>query len=366
MHAPNVRRTVSILSILCLTLASTNAAASTIAQNVSWTIDRPDSETTLRVVAYGDSIFAGYKGSIFRVAIWAAPNVSGEYASALWGTDVEVVRRTKSGATASDIYQSKIVEDASWMQAAETRVVAFEMCGNDALQARSHLTGQEGVCDYSRLDQALHECTTYQEQAMVFINANAHPGVVLKQISNLYYPGYDSDDSPTHCTDATSGQPLNKQDIFLSYLAHMNWRACNLARLNGFKCADTFAEFMGSDYDSNDDGRIDSRALRFRKKESEESYVHRITTTLRPTLRDADSHFFRAATSFDYIQSDDTHPTYTGGTVYLGALGGSANGSSPPRYSADQIRHGKNRIWKKLGHERMGHTMSKKTPALLN
>jgi rRNA maturation protein Nop10 len=52
--------------------------------------------------------------------------------------------------------------------------------------------------------------------------------------------------------------------------------------------------------------------------------------------------------------------------VYLGALGGSATGSSPPRYSADQIRHGKNRIWKKLGHERMGYTMSKKTPAILN
>jgi len=155
MHAPKPRHSVLVSSMVCLVPTVTSASASTIAQNVSWTIDRPDSETTLRVVAYGDSLFAGYKGSIFRVAIWSAPNVDGEYASALWGTDVEVVRRTKSGATASDIYNNKIVDDASWMATPETRVVTFEMCRNDALQARSNLTGQDGTCDYSRLDEAL-------------------------------------------------------------------------------------------------------------------------------------------------------------------------------------------------------------------
>jgi hypothetical protein len=45
--------------------------------------------------------------------------------------------------------------------------------------------------------------------------------------------------------------------------------------------------------------------------ESESSYVTRITTTLRSTLRDANTHFVSSGTSYDYIQSDDTHPTYT-------------------------------------------------------
>ena len=49
----------------------------------------------------------------------------------------EVVRRAKSGAVASDIYNNKIVAERSYMQTANTRVVTFEMCGNDGLQARS-------------------------------------------------------------------------------------------------------------------------------------------------------------------------------------------------------------------------------------
>lgn len=200
---------------------------------------------------------------------------------------------------------------------------------------------------------------------MVFINANANPGVVLKVVSNLYYPGYEADDQLADCTDAVSDEHPNKQDIFLPYLPRMNWPACDLAARHGFECADVFAEFMGSDYDTNADGGIDSRALRLRKRETQDAYVMRLGTTLRATLRDANQHFFRVATSFDYFQSDDTYPTYTGGTVYLGTLGGSANGSSEPRYSADRIRHGKNPIWKEFGHERMGHRLSKKTLTIL-
>ena len=41
------------------------------------------------------------------------------------------------------------------MQAADTRVVMFEMCGNDFLQARSSFEGQTGTCNYSVLDTAL-------------------------------------------------------------------------------------------------------------------------------------------------------------------------------------------------------------------
>src|SRR5262249_43153417 len=110
---------------------SSQVLANTVTQNVSWTIDRSDTSTKYRVVAYGDSIYAGYHGSIWDVAVWSAPNVSSEYASTLWHSDVEVIRRCKSGAVASDIYNNKIVAEKSYMQASSTRVVTFEMCGND-------------------------------------------------------------------------------------------------------------------------------------------------------------------------------------------------------------------------------------------
>ena len=70
-------------------------SASTINQNTSWTIDRAGTSVKYRVVAYGDSIYAGYRGSVTNVARRAAPMVDGEYLSTKWGTDIEVIRRTK-------------------------------------------------------------------------------------------------------------------------------------------------------------------------------------------------------------------------------------------------------------------------------
>src|SRR6185369_11141035 len=108
-----------------------------------------------------------------------------------------------------------------------------------------------------------------------------------KMIANLYYPGYNADNGLSNCTDATTGQRVNKQDVFLPLLASSNWSACNFAAQNGFACADSFAEFMGADYDSNGDGQIDSDALRYIQGESENDYVNRLTVTLRSTVRDA-------------------------------------------------------------------------------
>jgi len=365
MSSPKRTPVLLVLPLLAAAVAvATNAAASTIAQNVSWTIDRPESEEKYRIVVYGDSIFAGYKGSISEVAINAAPNVDGEAASNEWGTDVEVVRRCKSGAKAGAVYRDKIVDDREYMQAPETRVVAFEMCGNDGLRARNDFSGQEGTCDYSRLDVALDNCTLYLQRAMIFINDNAAPGTLRKIVSNLYYPSYDFDNVPTDCTDPVSGLSVNKQGTFLPYLIRMNWRTCNFAHQYGFECVDTFADFMGADYDSNGDKRKDSKALRYRQGESEDDYVTRLSVTLRSTIRDSNTHFVNASTSFDYMQSDDTHPTYKGGTVDLGLLGGSGSGSSAPRYTMAQYanRRGKNPVWKKFGHERMGTGMSAFNP----
>ena len=77
LHARR-HRALSI-SILASLLLSAPALASTLTQNLSWTIDRAGTTARYRVVAYGDSIYAGYYGSISRVAKRAAPTVDGEY-----------------------------------------------------------------------------------------------------------------------------------------------------------------------------------------------------------------------------------------------------------------------------------------------
>lgn len=337
-------------------------SANTLTQNSSWTIDRAGTTTKYRVTAYGDSIYAGYYGSLSRVAKRAAPYVDGEYLGKLWNADIEVIRRTKSGAKAGDVYNNKIVAERSYMQTSNTRVVTFEMCGNDFLQARSNFSGQTGTCNYGVLDTALSNCTYYQERAMQAINQYAAPGTKLKIIANLYYPGYNADNVLSKCTDPTTGQRINKRDKFLPYLARSNWRACDLARRYGFACADVFAQYMGADYDSNGDGQIDSDALRYIPGETESAYVQRITVTLKRTIRDANTHFVNASTSYDYIQSDDTHPTYIGGTTYLGLIGGTGSGSGAPDYTDAQIVGGKNPVWNRYGHERMGWALSVYNP----
>ncbi len=337
-----------------------HAMANTLNQNVSWTVDRSGTTAKYRIVAYGDSIYAGYNGSISNAARYAAPTVDAEYLSARWNADIESIRRAKSGAVASDVYQSKIVNERSYMQNAATRVVTFEMCGNDGLQARSAFKGQSGTCNYSGLATAVNNCKTYVAAAMDYINTNAHPNTRLKVISNLYYPGYNADNVQSSCRDSATGATVNLRDRFLPAIATMNYWMCEYARQKGFQCADSFAQYMGADHDSNGDGQVDAEALRYVAGESEASYVNRISVTLRSTLRDANTKFVSASSSFDYIQSDDTHPTFTGGTVSAGLWGGST-GSGAPRYSS--FSNGKSPIWNQFGHERMGWAISVYNPA---
>lgn len=350
----------TLLPTLAVLALGSQAAASTLNQNVSWTIDRAGTTSKYRVVAYGDSIYAGYNGSTISAAKYAAPTVDAEYLSAQWNADIESVRRTKSGAIASDVYNNKIVAERSYMQASNTRVVTFEMCGNDGLQARSSFKSQTGTCDYSVLTSAEASCKTYVTAAMDYINANAYAGVKLKVISNLHYPGYDADNTQSSCKDASTGATVKMQDKFLPSIARINFMMCDVARQKGFMCADNFAQYMGADYDSNGDGQIDSNALRYVLGESEASYVTRTVTTLRSTLRDANAHFVSSGSSYDYIQSDDTHPTYNGSTVTAGLFGGST-GTGAPRYSS--FAGGKNPIWNQYGHERMGWAVSTFNPA---
>jgi lysophospholipase L1-like esterase len=341
---------------------SGTALANTINQNTSWTVTRTGGSGTYRVVAYGDSIFAGYAGDPFSVARRAAPMVDGEYLSQAWNANIEVIRRTKSGARADDIYNNKIVAERSYMQAANTRVVMFEMCGNDYLQARSSFAGQTGTCNYSGLDSALATCTTYMERGMQTINQYA-TAARAKIIMNIYYPGYAADNVLNGCTEAGTGVRANRQERFLPYLARSNWRACNLASRYGFSCADSFAEMMGADYDSNGDGQIDSVALRYRAGETEDAYVARISGALRSTIRDANAHLVSASASYDYIQSDNTHPTYyTTSTIGVNIFTGSGSGSGAASFTT-QIVGGKNPVYNQSGHEKAAWSISAFNPA---
>jgi lysophospholipase L1-like esterase len=348
-------RSVSAACAFAATVVSGSAFASTINQNTSWKITRSDSTVTYRVVAYGDSIFAGYNGSLFSVARRASPYVSGEYLANKWRTNVEVVRRAKSGAKADDIYNNKIIAERSYMQASNTRVVMFEMCGNDYLQARSAFKDQTGTCSYSGLETALSNCTYYMERAMQAINTYATTAKA-KIIMNIYYPGYNADNVLTACTDSTTGTKVNRRDKFLPYLAKSNWRACNLASRYGFQCADAFAESMANDYDSNGDGLIDVDGVRYRAGESEADYVNRIIS-LKHTLRDSNTKYVNATTTYDYLLSDDTHQTYYKSTI------GTGSGSAAMDFTDAQFVGGKNPEWNKWGHERTGWSKSTYNPA---
>jgi hypothetical protein len=351
------------LAIAAVLSVSSGAAANTLTQNSTWTIDRSGTSTQYRVIAYGDSIFAGYTGSIVNVTKRAAPQVDGEYLFHKFNSgDIRIIRRAKSGAKADDIYNNKIIAERSYMQDPSVRVVMFEMCGNDYLQARSSFAGQSGTCNYAVGENALATCTSYMGLAMQAINQYATAGST-KMVSNLYYPGYNADNGLSNCTDATTGQKVNKQDVFIPLLAKSNWRACNLAAQHGFACADSFAEYMGADYDSNGDGQIDSQALRYQPGESEAAYVQRITVTLRSTIRDSNTHFVSPTTSYDYLLSDDTHPTRFGSATILSGLFGSGSGTSGPDFTAAQIVGGKNPVWNQYGHERMGWALSVFNPA---
>src|SRR3954451_24760226 len=88
-------------------LVAGGASANSITQNTSWTIKRTNATQTYREVAYGDSIFAGYYGQLFSVAKRAAPYTDGEYLSTAWASNIEVVRRTTSGAKSDAIYNDK-------------------------------------------------------------------------------------------------------------------------------------------------------------------------------------------------------------------------------------------------------------------
>jgi hypothetical protein len=125
-----------------------------------------------------------------------------------------------------------------------------------------------------------------------------------------------------------------------------------MAAEKGFDCVDAFAEFMAADYDRNGDGLVDSDQIRWMSGETEDAFVARIVS-LEPLLVDANTHFDSNQTTADYLQSDNTHPTYTGPQVSA-STGRPRPTSSPPDNPDGTIVGGKNPSWNLVGHERLG------------
>jgi cysteine-rich repeat protein len=369
-HLTGVRLTaaLAIAATISTVLEPLSALASTIAQNSSWTVTRPGATQTLRIVAYGDSIFAGYTGAT-TVARRAGPYVTGEYCAAVTGQNINVARRCQSGGVAQDIYNRiNSSTDKAFMADPSTRIVTFEMCGNDYLQARSSFKSSTGTCNYTGLNNALANCKNYTQLAMNVINASAHANTKLKIVSNLYYPGYDADNSFSNCTDAVNGDPangnrVNMRNLFLPRILESNWWTCKYAEDKGFVCADAFATYMARDYDSNADGEKDADAIRYKSGESLADYQARVLA-LRTTLRDSNLKLVNNTTSFDYLQSDDTHPTFEGATASTLFTTPSGN-NAVLNPTAGPYADGKNQHWNWNGHDRLGWVIDPACPFTL-
>ncbi len=355
-HANARARAIAALTLFSA-MIPVLAEATTIAQNSAWTVTRPGATQTLRVVAYGDSIFAGYTGAT-TVARRSGPYVTAEYCAALTGQNWNVARRCQSGGVAQDVYNRiNSSTDRAFMADASTRVVTFEMCGNDYLQARSSFKSAAGTCNYTGLNNALANCKNYTQLAMDSINNFASANTKMKIVSNLYYPGYDADNSFSTCTDAVNGDPangfrVNMRNLFLPRLLESNWWTCKYAADKGFVCVDAFANYMARDYDSNADGMKDSDAIRYIAGESLASYQARVLA-LRSTLRDSNLKLINSTTSVDYLQSDDTHPTFVGATASTFLT--TPSGNNPVFFATTgAYADGKNPSWNTNGHDRLG------------
>ena len=214
-----------------------------------------------------------------------------------------------------DIYNNKIVAERSYMQATNTRVVTFEMCGNDGLQARSSFAGQSGTCNYGAARHRARatarptsssRCTTSTHNAYAGDEAEGRlepllPGLRRRQrAQHLHRSG-----------DRAAGQQAERRSCRTS--RKMNWRACNFAQQLRLRVRRQLRAVHGRRLrlERRRPDRLRRAPLRPGRVGSGLRHPHHHARCAR-RIRDANTHFANASTSYDYIQSDDTHPTYTG------------------------------------------------------
>ena len=232
VHRRFGRSGLSILAAAALLAAGSAVQASTVTQNASWTIDRAGTSANYRVTAYGDSIYAGYYGSISRVAKRAAPWVDGEYLSQAWNADIEVssapFRRQRRTSTTPIVAERRI--------RTATRASAPSRFRQRRLRAQ-HFAGHPAYATDAAQHCASHCTTTASREQSV--NRTRTPTLASCR-SNLYYR------STRRQRLATADSACARQaGDLLPYIARINLRACNFASQNGFACPDSSASTWG-------------------------------------------------------------------------------------------------------------------------
>ena len=118
----------------------------------------PGTTTKYRVVGYGDSIFAGYHGSISSVAKRAAPWVDGEYA-------VEQVERRRRGRSAAPSRAPRRTTSTTTRSSASartcrprTRASSPSRCAATTSCRRAATSpARRGTCNYGVIDTRAHQ-----------------------------------------------------------------------------------------------------------------------------------------------------------------------------------------------------------------
>ena len=184
------------------------------------------------------------------------------------------------------------------MQAASTRVVSFEMCGTTACRP---VPASRARSAPATMPASMRRSTAARptRRRHDFINPTRLSGRQAEGDLEPHYPGYTPTTAEFPATDASTGARVNLQNHLPAQVAKMNYWMLRVRPQKGFQCNDSFAQYMGADYDTNGDGQVDSDGLRYVRGETEASYVTRVTSTLRGTIRDANSHFVSASSSSD-------------------------------------------------------------------
>ncbi len=346
-------RLVPVVGLFAATVvAGSTALATTITQNTSWTIDRAGTTAKYRVTAYGDSIYAGYRGSLSSVAKRAAPWVDGEYSE-------QGVERRHRGDPPHQVGRAAPPTSTTTRSSRSARTCrrptpasSPSRCAATTACRRARASpARAAPATSAPLDTALATAPTYLQLAMQYDQRQyAHRDVRLSRWSRT---------STTRATRPTTsltqlhrsgvrpgGEQAGQASCRTSPAS--NWRACNFAAHLRLPVRRQLRAVHGRRL------RLERRrADRLRRAPLRPGRDRRRPTSTphhrrpcRSTLRDANTPLRRApSTSYDYIQSDNTHPTYTGSTVYVGLFGGTGSGSGRPttatrRSSAARTRCG--------------------------
>ena len=221
---------VRVLAGLLAVTVSAPAIASTITQNTSWTIDRAGTSTKYRVVAYGDSIYAGYRGSIFERR--EARRALGRRRVRV--ADVERRHRGRSGAPSRARSPPTSTTTRSSPSARtcrrRTRASSPSRCAaTTACRRAAASRARAAPATTAPLDTALANCTNYQQLAMQAINQYATTATREDRLEPLLPGLRRRQRADAAATIRRPGRRSTSRASSCPTSPRCNWRACNFA-----------------------------------------------------------------------------------------------------------------------------------------